>query len=49
MTRRPTPFKLLLTAVLIIDLAAVDVHEMDIHSAGYHGAMGPVHHCAVAQ
>jgi len=49
MTRRPTPFKLLLAAVLIIDLAAVDVHEMAIRPAGCHGAMEPVPHGAVAR
>jgi len=49
MTRRPTPFKLLLAAVLLIDLAAVDVHEMAIRPAGCHGAMEPVPHGAVAR
>ncbi|MDQ2830770.1 MAG: hypothetical protein M3Y74_17200 [Chloroflexota bacterium] len=49
MTRRPTPFKLLLAAVLLIDLAAVDVHEMAIRPASCHGAMGPVPHGAVAR
>ncbi len=49
MTRRLTLFKLLLAAVLVIDLAAVGTHEVAVHSAGCYGAMWRVPHCAVAR
>ncbi len=32
MTRRMTPFRLLIAAVLVIDLAAVGAHEVAVHS-----------------
>jgi hypothetical protein len=33
MTRCVTPFRLLITAVLVIDLAALGAHEVSVHSA----------------
>lgn len=49
MARRLTPFKLLLTTVLIIDLAAVSAHEVSIHSAPCQWAVWRIPHCEVAR
>ncbi len=47
MSRRFTPFKLLVAAVLVIDLAAVGAHEIAVHSGPCQWGPWPVPHCQV--
>ena len=47
MTRRVTPPRLLLAAVLIIDLAALGAHEVAIHSQPCFFGPWAIAHCRV--
>ncbi len=47
MSRRMTPLRLLLAAVLVVDAAAVGVHEITVRSAPCYWAVWRVPQCQV--
>lgn len=47
MIRRLIPFRLLVAAVLVIDLAAVGAHEIAVHSQPCLWGPWPIPHCQV--
>ncbi len=47
MSRRLIPFKLLIAAVLVVDVAAVGAHEVAVHSRPCMWGPWPILHCQV--